>query len=285
MSFNAWVGAVGVLLLSMALSSAWIRRMPISTAALYLGIGCLIGPWGLNLIRLEIGSNTPEFERVTEMAVVLSLFVGGLRLRLPLGHAKWRPAYRLASVAMTLTIAGIAIVGWSLFALPPATALLVGAMLAPTDPVLAGEVTVSHSQDQDRLRFALSGEAGLNDGLAFPFVYLALALVATPPEPHWITSWALLHLMWAIPAGLVIGYILGRTIGMAAIALRARYRDTAAPTDFLALALMALSYAIAQSVNALGFLAVFAAGIGLRGSERRTVEETPHPSKIGRAHV
>jgi len=71
MSFDAWIGAVGMLLLTMALSSAWIRRMPISTAALYLGVGCLIGPWGLNLIRLEIGSHTPEFERVTEMAVVL----------------------------------------------------------------------------------------------------------------------------------------------------------------------------------------------------------------------
>ena len=278
MSFNAWVGAVGMLLLTMALSSAWIRRMPISTAALYLGIGCLIGPWGLNLIRLEIGSNTPAFERVTEMAVVLSLFVGGLRLRLPLEHSKWRPAYWLASIAMILTIAGIAIVGWSLFALPPATALLVGAMLAPTDPVLAGEVTVSHSQDQDRLRFALSGEAGLNDGLAFPFVYLALSLAATAPQPHWIVSWALVHIVWAIPAGLSIGYVLGRAIGMAAIVLRARARDTAAPTDFLALALMALSYAVAQSVDALGFLAVFAAGIGLRSSERRTVEETPHPS-------
>jgi NhaP-type Na+/H+ or K+/H+ antiporter len=279
MSFTAWVGAVGVLLLTMALSSAWIRRMPISTAALYLGVGCLIGPWGLNLIHLEIGSaNTRAFERVTEMAVVLSLFVGGLRLRLPPDNSRWRPAYRLASGAMILTIGGIAIAGWGLFALPPATALLVGAMLAPTDPVLAGEVTVSHSQDQDRLRFALSGEAGLNDGLAFPFVYLALALLETPPRPHWIASWALVHILWGIPAGLLIGYILGRVIGMAAIALRARNRDTAAPTDFLALALMALSYAVAQSVDALGFLAVFAAGIGLRGSERRTVEETPHPS-------
>jgi len=278
MSFNAWVGAVGVLLLTMALSSAWIRRMPISTAALYLGIGCLIGPWGLNLLQLEIGSNTPAIRHVTELAVVLSLFVGGLRLRLPLMHSKWGPAYRLASTAMILTIAGIALIGWSLFALQPATALLLGAMLAPTDPVLAGEVTVSHSQDQDRLRFALSGEAGLNDGLAFPFVYLALALAATPLQPHWIASWALVQIAWAIPAGLSIGYLLGRAIGMAAIALRARTRDTAAPTDFLALALMALAYAMAQSVGALGFLAVFAAGIGLRGSERRTVEETPHPS-------
>jgi NhaP-type Na+/H+ or K+/H+ antiporter len=278
MSFNAWLSAIGLLLLSMALSSAWIRRMPISTAALYLGFGCLIGPWGLNVIRLEIGSNTPAFERVTEMAVVLSLFVGGLRLRLPPGHSKWRPAYRLASVAMILTIAGIAVVGWSLFALPPAIALLLGAMLAPTDPVLAGEVAVSHSRDHDRLRFALSGEAGLNDGLAFPFVYLALALIATPPRPHWITSWALIDIAWAIPAGLIIGYVLGRAVGMAAIVLRARHRDTAAPTDFLALALIALSYAAAQSVGALGFLAVFAAGIGLRSSERTTVEATPHPS-------
>jgi NhaP-type Na+/H+ or K+/H+ antiporter len=281
MSFDAWVGAIGLLLLTIALSSAWIRRMPVSTAALYLGLGCLIGPWGLDLIRLEIGENTHGFERLTEMAVVLSLFVGGLRLRLPPQHSKWRPAYQLASVAMILTIAGIAIAGWSLFGLPPAIALLVGAMLAPTDPVLAGAVTVGHSQDQDRLRFALSGEAGLNDGLAFPFVYLALALAQTPPEPHWIISWALIHVVWAIPAGLAIGYALGRVIGIAAIFIRTRHRDTAAPTDFLVLALIALSYAVAQSVGALGFLAVFAAGVGLRSSERSTVEETPHPSMHG----
>ena len=256
--------------------------MPVSTAALYLGIGCLIGPWGLDLIRLTIGANTSGFERLTEMAVVLSLFVGGLRLRLAPEHSKWRVAYLLASVAMILTIGGIAVVGWGLFNLSPVTALLVGAMLAPTDPVLAGSVTVGHSQDQDRLRFALSGEAGLNDGLAFPFVYLALALAVTPAGAHWIGSWALIHVVWGIPAGLLIGYVLGRVIGVAAIAIRTRHRNTAAPMDFLALALIALSYAVAQSVHALGFLAVFAAGVGLRGSERRTVEETPHPSMQGK---
>jgi len=256
--------------------------MPVSTAALYLGIGCLIGPWGAGFVRLGFTSNTPVFERLTEMAVVLSLFVGGLRLRLAPEHSKWRPAYLLASVAMILTIAGIAVVGWGLFALPPATALLVGAILAPTDPVLAGAVTVGHSQDQDRLRFSLSGEAGLNDGLAFPFVYLALTLATTPPAPHRIVSWALVQVFWAIPAGLLIGYVLGRAIGMAAIFIRTRHRDTAAPTDFLALALIGLSYAVAQAVDALGFLAVFAAGIGLRSSERSTVEETPHPSMEGK---
>jgi len=255
--------------------------MPISTAALYLGIGCLLGPWGLDLVHLGVGSNASDFERVTEMAVVLSLFVGGLRLRLTPEHSKWRPAYLLASITMILTIAGIAVAGWGLFGLPPALALLVGAMLAPTDPVLADAVTVGHSQDHDRLRFALSGEAGLNDGLAFPFVYLALELAAKPPAPHWIGSWVLLHVLWAIPGGLSIGYVLGRVIGRAAIAIRTRQRDTAAPTDFLALALIALSYSAAQSAHALGFLAVFAAGIGLRGSERRTVEMSPHPSMQG----
>jgi NhaP-type Na+/H+ or K+/H+ antiporter len=182
---------------------------------------------------------------------------------------------------MILTIGGIAILAWSLFGLSPAVALLVGGMLAPTDPVLAGAVTVGHSQDQDRLRFALSGEAGLNDGLAFPFVYLGLALVTTAPAPHWMTSWLLIHVVWAIPAGLAIGYVLGRVIGTAAIFIRTRHRDTAAPTDFLVLALIALAYAAAQSVGALGFLAVFAAGIGLRSSERSTVEDTPHPSMQG----
>src|ERR1700722_7383469 len=108
MGFDGWIGAIGLLLLTIALSSAWIRRMPISTAAMYLGIGCLLGPWCLDLVRLPVGSNTSEFERVTEMAVVLSLFVGGLRLRLLPEHSKWRPAYLLASVAMIGTIGGIA---------------------------------------------------------------------------------------------------------------------------------------------------------------------------------
>jgi NhaP-type Na+/H+ or K+/H+ antiporter len=255
--------------------------MPISTAALYLGIGCLFGPWGLDVVNLGVGSNTSKFERITEMAVVLSLFVGGLRLRLTPEHPRWRPAYLLASLAMILTIGGIALAGWGLFGLPPPLALLAGAILAPTDPVLADAVTVGTSQDQDRLRFALSGEAGLNDGLAFPFVYLALEFAAKPPAPHGISAWALFHVIWAVPGGLLIGYVLGRVIGRAAIAIRAHQRDTAAPTDFLALALIALAYSIAQAAHALGFLAVFAAGIGLRGSERRTVEVSPHPSMQG----
>jgi sodium/hydrogen antiporter len=90
-------------------------------------------------------------------------------------------------------------------------------------------------------------------------------------------GWAAHRLLWAVPAGLAIGYALGRLVGSVAIALRSRNRETAAPTDFLALALIALSYAAAEYAGAWGFLSVFAAGLGLRRAEVRTVETDPHP--------
>jgi sodium/hydrogen antiporter len=277
MSFTIWTAIVGILMLTMALSSAWIQRLPLSTAAIYLGVGCALGPWGFDLLRIDLSDASPWFERFTEIAVILSLFVGGLRLRLPLQHPAWRAAHRLASILMLASIAGVAIVAWLAFDLDPALALLIGAILAPTDPVLAGTVTVGHSQDRDRLRYALSGEAGLNDGAAFPFVVLALLLLDPDLQMSDIAMWGLQDVVWAIPAGLLFGFLLGRAVGTAAIALRSRTRDTAAPTDFLALALIALSYTGAEAIGAWGFLSVFAAGIGLRSAEISTVKHSPHP--------
>jgi NhaP-type Na+/H+ or K+/H+ antiporter len=276
MSFIGWMAVAGALLLTMALSSALIQRLPVSTAAIYLGVGCAIGPWGFDLLRIELSDGAPWIERLTEIAVILSLFIGGLRLRLPLRHQAWRAAYRLASVVMIASITGIAVCAWLLFDIDPALALLLGAILAPTDPVLASSVTVGHSQDNDRLRYALSGEAGLNDGAAFPFVVLGLMLLG-PVSMSEIAAWAGLRLLWAVPGGLVLGYVLGRLIGSAAISLRTRNRDTVAPTDFLVLALIALSYTAASAIGAWGFLSVFAAGIGLRHAEVLTVRNDPHP--------
>jgi len=283
MSFTAWLAFGGALLLTMALLSALIRRLPISTAAIYLGVGCAIGPWGLDLLRVDLRQSAAWIERLTEIAVILSLFIGGLRLRLPLRHLAWRAAHRLASVVMLASIAGVAVCGWLFLGLDPALGVLLGAILAPTDPVLASSVTVGHSQDNDRLRYALSGEAGLNDGAAFPFVMLGLMLLGSAVSTSELTAWALHRLLWAVPAGLLLGYLLGRVIGTAAIELRARNRDTAAPTDLLALALIALSYSGASVIGAWGFLSVFAAGIGLRHTEISTVQSSPHPDATASA--
>ncbi len=277
--FLLWMAITGALLLTMALSSAWIQRLPVSTAAIYLGIGCLIGPWGFDLLRVDLTQSDPWLERFTELAVILALFVGGLKLRLPVRHRAWSAVWRLASGVMLVSIAGVAWVAWTLLGLPPALALLLGAVLAPTDPVLAGAVTVGNSEDRDRFKFALSGEAGLNDGAAFPFVALALLWMQPGLSLTTLASWAALDLLWAISVGLAVGFVFGRFIGSVAIALRSRHRDTAAPTDFLVLALIAISYVVAQVIGAWGFLAVFAAGIGLRTAELSTVEETPHPDR------
>jgi NhaP-type Na+/H+ or K+/H+ antiporter len=276
MSFIAWMALGGALLLTMALSSALIQRLPVSTAAIYLAVGCALGPWGFDVLRIDLSDNAPWIERLTELAVILALFIGGLRLRLPLRDPAWRAAFRLASVVMVASIAGVAACAWLLLDIDPALALLLGAILAPTDPVLAGSVTVGHAQDNDRLRYALSGEAGLNDGTAFPFVVLGL-LALGPLSASDLAAWAGMRLLWAVPAGLLLGYGLGRLVGAAAIALESRNRDTAAPADFLALALIALSYTAATAIGAWGFLAVFAAGIGLRHAEVSTVRDDPHP--------
>jgi NhaP-type Na+/H+ or K+/H+ antiporter len=178
---------------------------------------------------------------------------------------------------MVLTIVGIAAFAHLVLGLPVAASLLLGAVLAPTDPVLASVVAVNDADDHDRMRYGISGEAGLNDGTAFPFVVLALAWQVHEGPGNWLVGWALHRLVWAIPAALVLGYVLGRTLGRIAILLRTRQRDVTAPSDLLALALIGISYVAADAIGAWGFLSVFAAGLGLRAAEVNVVSHDPHP--------
>src|ERR671921_260611 len=277
MTFLGWMALVGGLLLLMALSSAYLRNLPISTSAIYLALGLAIGPLGFDWIRIDLGEDVRWFERLTEVGVIVALFVGGLKLRLPLNDPAWIAAYRLGGPIMLATIAGVALCAMLLLGLDPATALILGAVLAPTDPVLAGTVKVSSAGDHDRMRYGLSGEAGLNDGAAFPFVIFGLLWAEHGGAGEWITGWALHRLLWAVPAGLLLGFLLGRGVGRLAIWLRTHQQDTGAPSDFLALALIALSYVGAEFIGAWGFLATFAAGVGLRHAELHVSQETPHP--------
>ena len=277
MSFLGWMAVVGGLLLLVALSSAYLRRLPVSTAFLYMILGVAFGPFGLGLLRVDVREAAPWLERLTEIAVIVSLFVGGLKLRLHWRKPAWTAAYLLAGPVMLASILGVALLARFVVGLDTASALLLGAILAPTDPVLAGTVSVNDAADHDRMRYGLSGEAGLNDGMAFPFVIFGLLWAEHGGAGDWIGGWALHRLAWAVPAALVLGFVLGKGIGRLAVWLRSRHRDTAAPSDFLALALIALSYVGAELVGAWGFLAVFAAGVGLRGAELKVVEESPHP--------
>lgn len=280
MSPLGWVALAGALLLLMALSSAFLRRLPISSSAIYLAFGLAIGPFGFDLLRIDIRESYGWLEQLTEVAVVISLFVGGLKLRLPLRDAAWRAAFRLAGPVMLACIAAVTVFAHYVLGLDAALSLLLGAILAPTDPVLAGAVSVNDAGDHDRLRYGLSGEAGLNDGMAFPFVILALLWGRHGGPGEWLVPWAMQELVWGIAAGLAIGYLIGHLVGRAAIVLRTLHRETAAAGDFLALAVIALSYALAGAAGALGFLAVFAAGVGLRRAELRVASDSPPAERL-----
>lgn len=282
MSVLGWMTAVGVLLLFMALTSAQVQRLPISTSIIYLVVGVALGPVGFGVMQVDLERQRHGLEVLTQIAVIVSLFVGGLKLRLPLAHRSWRIAIRLAGPVMLASIVGMTLIANLVLGVPPFLALLIGAALAPTDPVLASAVSVNDAEDHDRVRFALSGEAGLNDGMAFPFVILALEGMRQPAVGEWLMQWAFARVLWAVPAALLVGWVLGLWVGRFAIFMRSRQRDTAAPSDFLALALIALAYVIAEWLHSWGFLAVFAAGVGLRHAELRVVADSPHPDAIGK---
>jgi NhaP-type Na+/H+ or K+/H+ antiporter len=277
LTFLHWTALAAGVLLVMALAASYVRYLPITSSLVYLALGVGLGPLGLGVVELDLVEAAPIVEHVTTIAVVIALFVGGLRLRLSLRDPAWRAAYVLAGPVMVASIAGLAAVAHLALGLPFGLSLLIGAVLAPTDPVLASAVSVNDADDGDRMRYGLSGEAGLNDGMAFPFVVLALAWDVNGGAGAWLATWAAERLVWAVPIALALGYALGKVVGRLAIWLRARHRDTDAPNDLLALALMGMAYVGAEAVHAWGFLAVFAAGLGLRGAEIRVVRDHPHP--------
>ncbi len=278
MSTVAWIAGIGVLLLLTSLTSGWIRRWPITNFAIYLAAGVAVGPWGLDLVHLDLRGHGEWLSNITEIALVVSLFITGLKLRLSFSNPAWLDAVRLAFPGMLMTVAGITVISHFWLGLSWGMALLIGSLIAPTDPVLASIVAVDDASDSDQMRVALSGEAGLNDGCALPFLMLALMIIAAPGSLDAMAGvhWFLIDVLWGFAAGLGLGFGLGWLIGLLGTRLRTASRDMT-PSDFLAIALMALAYAGAEAIHASGFLAAFAAGVGLRSAELRVVARSPHP--------
>lgn len=275
MPFETWILFIGGLLISVVLLGTTMHRLPLSSAMLYLAIGYGLGPAGLDLLAPDPVLYSSILERVSEAAVLISLFAVGLKLGLPMQDKGWYLPLRLATLSMTITVALIAAIGMFVFGLSPGAAILLGAILAPTDPVLASDVQVLEASDRDHLRFALTGEGGLNDGAAFPFVMLGLGLLGLHDlgEAGW--RWLAVDVIWAVTAGLCIGSALGALIGRLVVYLRSHHQESLGYDEFLALGLIALAYGIALQVQALGFLAVFAAGMALQRVQDRPARHRP----------
>jgi NhaP-type Na+/H+ or K+/H+ antiporter len=282
---TVWFVITGALLIGMALAGTVLKRLPLTASMFYLTAGALLGPWGAGLLHVNALGDASVLERLTEIAVIISLFTAGLKLRLPASDRRWRTAILLATVAMVLTIGGVAAFAVAAVGLPLGAAVLLGAVLAPTDPVLASDVQVEHAHDAEPVRLSLTGEAGLNDGTAFPFVLLGLGLIGTHELGAYGWRWLMIDLAWAVVAGLGVGTFCGAGIGKLVLYLRRVHREAVGLDEFLALGLIALSYGIALLVNGYGFLAVFAAGLSVRRIERQHSDLAPPAdvSEVGRS--
>jgi sodium/hydrogen antiporter len=277
MSLPEWSLFVGALLVTMVLAGTLLGRLPLSSAMVYLALGWLLGPHGANVLRPDPWLHAALLERMAEVALLISLFAVGMKLGVPLRDPAWRLPLRLAFLSMGLMVALISGVGVWLLDLPLGAAVLLGAVLAPTDPVLASGVQSEPGPRPDRLGFSLAGEGGLNDGAAFPFVVLGLVLLNSGERgANWI-HWAGVDLLWATGGGIAIGAALGASTGRLVVYLRSRHGEAIGLDEFLGLGLVAMAYGLAQLCLASGFLAVFAAGLALQRVREHPAGAHPHP--------
>lgn len=250
---------IGLLLLIVTLGSGWIARLPLSFALIYLIVGIFLGPYGINLIQLR--PNAEFLERLTEFVVIISLFSCGLKMNRPLNPIAWGSTIRLIGFLMPISIFAIAFVAHFILQMNWGIAILLGAILAPTDPVLASEVQIADLEDKEELRFGLTSEGGLNDALAFPFVYFGIYALKDNNWNNWFKQWVAIDLIWAITAGIVMGIIVTKAIVWIDKQLQKRRPADELMEDFVALSIILLAYSLTEIVNGYGFLAVFVAGI------------------------
>jgi len=248
-----------------------LSRQPLSYPIVFVAGGFLLFSLPLGLVQPDPIEFAEVTETLTEIGVITALMGAGLAINRVPGWKTWGSTVKLLAITMPLTIAAVAGLGWWALGLTPAAAVLLGAVLAPTDPVLASDVQVSaptKEEDDDEVRFALTSEAGLNDGLAFPFTNLAILIALNGVAPAgWLADFLLVEVLYKLAVGLLGGVVVGRALAWGIFARRSplpRTRD-----GMIALAATLISYAVTEMVGGYGFLAVFVAAVVIRNQERR----------------
>jgi NhaP-type Na+/H+ or K+/H+ antiporter len=263
---------VGAAILGAAVLPLLLAGRPLSFPIVYVALGMAVFALPLRLPTADPLAEGDVVERMTELAVIVSLMGAGLKIDRTIGWASWRTTRRLLVLAMPLTIAGVAILGWWAAGLAPAAALLLGAVLAPTDPVLAADVQVGPpgGEAEDEVRFGLTSEAGLNDGLAFPFTNAAIAMAAAGSAGvgSWLGGWVLDDVLLKLGIGLTVGLAGGRAVGAVLFRLPTTRRIAESTEGFVSLATTLLVYGVAELCHGYGFVAVFVAAYVLRHHER-----------------
>ncbi|QIK77983.1 sodium:proton antiporter [Sphingomonas piscis] len=243
-----------------------------ASSALLIAIGMVAFAFVPGMPAVVDPRTSPKvWERLSELAVIVALFGTGLRIDNLTNYKRWQPTVRMLLVAMPLTILAVAGLGYWLAGMTLAGAILLGAVLAPTDPVLAGDVQVGPPTEggEHPVRFTLTTEAGLNDGLAFPFVYLGLIVGA---EGFLIgdlaTEWLARDVLYRIAVGVLGGAAVGTVFGKIIFQLPRGNALAETGSGVLALALVLLTYGFTELLEGYGFIAAFVSGLALRRVEQ-----------------
>lgn len=268
--------AAGVVTLLAAVLPRALLRLPLSMPTVFLAAGVAAFAAVPQLPDPDPLEHEAVAVHLTEVCVIISLMGAGLALNRPPGLRRWGSTWRLLGITMPLTMLGVGLLGWWVLGLGAAATVLLAAALAPTDPVLATEVQVSEPVDEpdgddDEARFALTSEAGLNDGLAFPFTYAAIAISLAGVAPGgWLGRWLWLDVGWRLVVGTLVGIGIGWLLGRLLFSEFAeRRRLTEHTQGFAALAATFLAYGVAELAEGYGFVAVFVCAVTLRAAERQ----------------
>ena len=259
-----------------------LKNSLLTLPMLYIGVGWLVFTLPLGLPRLDpvnVQAHTLATEYLTEFILIVSLMGAGLAIDRPFTWRGWGQVWPLLGVTMLLSVAAVAGLGWWALGLAPASALLLGAALSPTDPVLARSVAVGPpgETERDDVRFNLTVESGFNDGLAFPFTYLAIAAVGQAGLGGWLGEWALVDVLWRIAAGIAVGVAVGAAGGWYVFRQSGEVGDDGhavgdKPTreGLVVVGGLLAAYGLAEAVEGYGFLAVFVGAVAARHVERRS---------------
>lgn len=260
---------IGIASLAMAWMPALGEKTRIPYSLIYVLAGVLLFSFIPSLPRPDPLNYKSLTLHLTELVVIVSLMGTGLKIDEPFSFNLWNAPIRLATLTMFLCITAVALIGWYFLHLDVGTAVLLGAVLAPTDPVLASDVQVGPPLKNDRhnVRFSLTAEAGLNDGMAFPFTWLALSIAMTGELIDNLSNWFIYYLLYKIVAGVVVGYILGKLIAYLVIYLPENKNFIVIKDGFVGVAATLLVYGITELLKGYGFIAVFVTAIAIRNSE------------------
>ncbi|WP_219416116.1 cation:proton antiporter [Pseudonocardia nigra] len=265
---------IGVGALLAGLLPRLLANRPLSLPIVFLALGMVVFVLVPDLPAPDPLRYPDLTERITEIGLIVALMGAGLKLDRPTGWRSWSSTWRLLAIAMPVTIAATAFLGWWWVGLAPAAAMLLGSALAPTDPVLASDVQVGQpggaADEEDEVRFALTSEAGLNDGLAFPFVYAAIAMATLGADPRgWLAGWVLEDVLFKLAVGVLGGVLVGRLLGALFFRTRMEVLRLATQAEgFVALAATFLAYGLTEVAGGYGFLAVFVCARSIRASEK-----------------